>query len=381
MSKIHITLVGGQAAPIYNAIVAISPDKVVFICSDTKECRRSMEAVKHEIAVPGEAKFISPTNPREILSLARQLAKQYADEQVVLNISGGLKSWSHLFGIVFQAEPNATVVYMDQNNVLWNYKTMTGSQNFAFDMHTHFRLYGNSIENHYKRLDDYTEKDDQAVKIIENVRGFNIIAFNDLLSLLTKKNQNILQNNKSGRFEHSSGSYVEWRKRQGEQDELVSICLYNKKGVCLQKEIESPNAVELAFNSGWFEYKVARMLCQWPRAKEICLNCRFPFRQNVDKNEVDILVNTGSKVLFVECKTQITNNTDIDKFRSVVKGYGGMGSKGLFVTEAKMTDIAKQKCEEHGILTFSLKNIPSDICPQKALHRLLENELFNINTK
>lgn len=247
MSKIHITLVGGQAAPIYNAIVAISPDKVVFICSDTKECRRSMEAVKHEIAVPGEAKFISPTNPREILSLARQLAKQYADEQVVLNISGGLKSWSHLFGIVFQAEPNATVVYMDQNNVLWNYKTMTGSQNFAFDMHTHFRLYGNSIENHYKRLDDYTEKDDQAVKIIENVRGFNIIAFNDLLSLLTKKNQNILQNNKSGRFEHSSGSYVEWRKRQGEQDELVSICLYNKKGVCLQKEIESPNAVELAF--------------------------------------------------------------------------------------------------------------------------------------
>ena len=33
MAKIHITLVGGQPAPVYHGIVAIQPDKIVFIYS------------------------------------------------------------------------------------------------------------------------------------------------------------------------------------------------------------------------------------------------------------------------------------------------------------------------------------------------------------
>ena len=137
----------------------------------------------------------------------------------------------------------------------------------------------------------------------------------------------------------------------------------------------------MAFNSGWFEFKVAKILSKWDKCKEICMNCKFPFREKVDKNETDILINTGSKVLFVECKTQINNITDIDKFRSVIKNYGGMGSKGLFVTNAKMTDIAKAKCEEHGILSFSLQDSHLGLTEEKALQLLLESELFNINTK
>lgn len=111
------------------------------------------------------------------------------------------------------------------------------------------------------------------------------------------------------------------------------------------------------------------------------MNCKFPYKKDVDKNETDIVINTGSKVLFVECKTQINNITDIDKFRSVIKNYGGMGSKGLFVTNAKMTDIAKAKCEEHGILSFSLQDSHLGLTEEKSLQLLLESELFNINTK
>ena len=111
------------------------------------------------------------------------------------------------------------------------------------------------------------------------------------------------------------------------------------------------------------------------------MNCHFPYRSNLDKNETDIIVNTGPKILFVECKTQITHNTDIDKFRSVIKGYGGTGSKGLFVTDAKMTDMAKQKCNENGILTFSLQDEHLGMSNEQALILLLESELFNINAK
>lgn len=137
--------------------------------------------------------------------------------------------------------------------------------------------------------------------------------------------------------------------------------------------------MSLAFNSGWFEFKVAKWLSAWDKSREICMNCKFPFKEKVDKNETDIIVNTGSKVLFVECKTQIANATDIDKFRSVIKGYGGMGSKGLFVTDAKMSDVAKQKCEEHGILSFSLQDEHLGMSSEKALQHLLESELYSIN--
>ena len=110
------------------------------------------------------------------------------------------------------------------------------------------------------------------------------------------------------------------------------------------------------------------------------MNCRFPFNPNMDKNEVDILVNTGTKVLFVECKTQIKNTIDIDKFRSVIKKYGGMGSKGLFITDAVMTDFAVQKCNDNALLHFSLQQ-PSSIPVEQALYMLLNSELYNINAR
>lgn len=379
MSKIHITLVGGQPAPVYNGIKATNPDKVVFVHST--DSLKALNALVKEIDVPYEAVQLSPTEAVEIQRIVEKMAAQYAEDEVTVNISSGPKSWSHLFGSMFQSKENATVVYMDQNNVLWNYRTMQGLQDFEFDMHTHFRLYGNSIENNYKKFSDYTEADVEAMKKIEEIRNFDFQIFNALLTVLDKQNQHTLKNGKYGKFVHGSGSYVEWEKTTEEQDGFVRVFLQKKNGKSKEVKFESPNAVDLAFNSGWFEFKVAKLLSTWSRSKEICMNCKFPYKKDVDKNETDIVINTGSKVLFVECKTQINNITDIDKFRSVIKNYGGMGSKGLFVTNAKMTDIAKAKCEEHGILSFSLQDSHLGLTEEKSLQLLLESELFNINTK
>lgn len=92
-------------------------------------------------------------------------------------------------------------------------------------------------------------------------------------------------------------------------------------------------------------------------------------------------MNTGSKLLFVECKTQIKNETDIDKFASAVKVYGGLGSKALFVTDARMTDKAIEKCADHGIMTFCLQTYYGNEMIEQVLFDKLERELFNLNTK
>lgn len=380
--KVHITLVGGQPAPVYNGIVATQPDKVVFVYSD--ESRAVVEKVKAEIHIPvDEQKPLDTTDPIKILERANELASKYKNDEVTLNISSGLKSWTHLFGRVFDAMPNASVVYMDQNNVLWNYRTLEHRDNFVFDMDVLFRLYGNRLEN-FKRFSDYTERDRNAVEKIKNARLFNVTDFNRLTAILNDKQQNILRNQKNGKFDLvaiSSQSFVEWEKTTKDSIGFVRIFLSKKNGKRLEIAFESENAVDLAFNSGWFEYEVATLLSKWSKTKEIYMNCHFPFMPNIDKNEVDIIVNTGKKTLFVECKTQITHTTDIDKFRSVVKGYGGMGSKGLFVTDAKMSEVAKEKCKEHRLLSFSLQDDHIGLTTEKALALLLDSELFNINTK
>lgn len=379
MSRVHITLVGGQPAPVYHGIVATKPDKVVFIYSD--ESREVVEILKQEIEVQvEELPPLDPTNPVEILRRAEALAKKYKEDEVTVNISSGLKSWSHLFGVTFDKQPNAAIVYMDQNNILWNYRTMQPVDGFEFDMHTLFRLYGNSLETNYKKLSDYTDEDDRAVKRIEEIRRFNVKSFTALVALLDREKENQLKHSPKGRFQlEDDRNYVEWsRKKNDQPNDKVILSLFNGKKGRREWKIVSPNAISLVFNSGWFEYKVAKLLSMWDKAKEICLNCRFPFKPGIDKNETDIIVNTGTKLLFVECKTQIAKPNDIDKFRSVVKTYGGMGSKGLFVTDAKMSDVAEKKCEENGVLSFSFSN---SLSPERDLSFLLDCELSNINTK
>ena len=124
MSRIHITLVGKQAAPVYNGIIATHPDRVAYIYSE--ESRDVVERIKK--AVPDIAcddmPPLDPTDPKQINNRVQDLIEKYKRDEITLNISSGLKSWSHLFGIAFDKEPNATVVYMDQNNILWNYRTM-----------------------------------------------------------------------------------------------------------------------------------------------------------------------------------------------------------------------------------------------------------------
>lgn len=372
MSKVHITLVGGQPAPVYHGIMATKPDKVIYVHS--ADSQKSLKVLFKEIETPSECILLDVTLPQRIKDCAENLAEQYKNDEVTMNISSGLKSWAYWFGVTFNKYPNASVVYIDQNNVLWNYKTMESSVNFEFDMHVLFRLYGNPLENNYTRFEDYTEEDFKAITAIEWLRNTNIPVFNKLTTVFDKERAHLLRNSKTGTFTNND-SFVEWDKVL--QQVRIGI---SRKGKLHETQLSSPHIFNLAFNAGWFEAKVARLLSKWKRTKNICLNCRFPFKPDVDKNEVDILVNTGIKILFVECKTQITNITDIDKFRSVIKAYGGMGSKGLFITDAKMTDIAKAKCEEHGILTFSLQDDHLGMSIEKALYLLLDIQLYNINT-
>lgn len=380
MTKVHITLVGGQPMPVYNGIAATSPDKLVFIYSESSS--KQVEAIRAEIdsrIIIEESGPLSTTNPQEIISRAQLLAETYKDDEITVNISSGLKSWSHLFARVFDPLPNASVIYIDQNNVVWNYRTMTQQGVVDFDLDVLFRLQGNPLV-HFVPFSNYTDNDKKTLDKLVEARRYNCGTFNRLTTILSKEWENKIAQQKNGILELSEKEYIEWEK-----PDFVRLVLSTKKYGVKEFVAESPNAVSMSFHTGWFEYKIARMLSHWRYAKDVRLNCIFPPQKNPDirfpKNEIDLIVNTGTKLLFVECKTQIANSTDIDKFRTAVKNYGGMGSKALFITDNVMTDMQKEKCRESGIMTFSLQDQSIDSNKEQELFKLLEKELFNINTK
>ena len=364
--KVHIALVGGQPAPVYNVIKATSPDVVEMVYSDkTKDVLDLLMQELNDFKIEGATK-ISATELNQIEECAKALANKYASDDITINISSGTKAWSHIFGVMFQGMDNAHVVYIDQNNVLWDFKTMTGERNFKFDMRTQFRLYNNPLK-FYTPLSEYNENDDRVANEVEKIRKINPVVFNKLTITQNKKDKNKL-NSREDRISAPDG-FISWKKPAEKGDNTVVEIEIKNKYNTFNKTLRSPHAFELVFNAGWFEYKVAKMLERWDKSTEVLLNCTFPDKNNAPKNEVDVIVNAGTKIFFIECKTQISKITDIDKFRSVVKNYGGTASKGVFITEANKKDNAKEKCDQNSVIDITLN---PQSCVQAIFDRLDE---------
>lgn len=376
MAKINISLVGGQTYPVYLGIAESKPDKVVLVHSETS--KGEAERIAKETNVPTEYKPFDPVDVTKVFAQARNLVKSIsADDQYVINITSGTKVWTIVFYEVFKGLENVEFIYIDQNNNMYNLTT-NKVEHVKSQLNTELvlKLNGTHIVSSTK-FREYTPDDIRAIDVIKEMRNFDYGEFNELTipNDRTKKDQ--FEATDIGMFETWNESSVRWDKTHHK----VELVINDKHGKCKKKTISSPHALHITFFSGWFELYVANMLSSWKYAKEIIMNVKFPYKNNNPKNEIDIIVNTGNRLLFVECKTQIYDITDLDKFRIAVKNYGGMGCKSLFITEGSMKDTAAEKCEDSNILCFSVKDCGNLLSVQDALFIKLEQELFEINKK
>ena len=368
--KVHITLVGGQLAPGYNAIKATTPDIVEVVYSE--QTKNDIEVLRDVINIHIEdSKPLSATNLHEILDRAKDLAEKYADDDVTLNITSGTKSWSHLFAATML---NARVIYFDQNNVLWDFSELTSRKcDFDIDFATHFKLYKNPLKDSAK-LDDYDENDAEVAENIEKI--WRNYAYRREFSDLTN-NLNQTEENEKRKIK-PDGSYVKWDKNTDDENYWVEINIANAEAGDFPRRFESRHAKSLVLNAGWFEYKVAKLFSRWGKCKGIILNGVFKYDDSGnDKNEVDVIVKTDNKLIFVECKTTIRQNKELDKFANVVRKYGGTGSKGLFITAKRKHSDTIEKCKENGFILPNCYYWPN--FNERKFFESLEQELDKLN--
>lgn len=365
-NKLHISLVGGQTAPVYQGIVYANPDKVILIHSaDTIE---QAERIKAEITYKVELVQISPVELSAIYAKIDYIANEISEDTILtINISSGTKPWSIALYKEFAKRINTTIFYIDQNAVLWDFKT-SKTCSVKFEMDAQFRLYGNPL-TYFTDYNSFTEQDFKMVQKIKELRNSSFRDFKVLTSLFEYK---------SHLTKHAldSGSWLEWKK------EDKSFLLYLKyKDKSKQVVLKSPNIRQLLLNSGWFELEVASLLSKWKGIRDLRLNCIFPSKNKSPKNEIDIIADLGTRLLFVECKTKLTKETDLDKFASAVRNFGGMASSSLLVTQVALSDKAIEKCKDNGIMYFSLDSASEQFPAEKMLFSLLESQLLNINPR
>ncbi len=358
MDKIHISLIGAQPLPVYNGITYSDADYVFLLHSE------GTKRVAENIASnwKGGLNLIPIEEPFDYLyckTVVEEIVDEYKPGQFSFNITGGTKIMS-LAAYDVAKENKMSTIYIDQNNIVTELdKNKQYILKNPIDLAVYFRMFGQlaKITTKYESLDER----------LFDLKNFLKGNYNNLKPLFKqfrnkKYSENVSFTLKNKRYE------LGWRKKE----QIVFI--FNQK-TGIEQQFQGWHVFNIVFRTGWFELDVAQMLAKWKHTERIYLNTIFERRHDKsDKNEIDIIVDTGVKMFFFECKTSVYDIRDIDKFRNVVKIFGGLAAKPVLVTLHKPNKNIIEKCDDLNIKVFWL----SENSTTQFLN-FLNNQLETIN--
>ena len=370
--KVHITLVGGQPYPVYLGIVETKPDSVVLLCSD--DTKGNAEHIAEVAGIPTERREVLILDPVDNGKVYGVISGWIAgnmspDTEYTVNVTGGTKIWAIVLYSLLSGRDNVRMFYIDQSNRLYDLSDISRKPSaFSTDMDVVFRLNGANAES-YRSIDEFNENDWKATALIEDIYLKNHKSFQALTNPSAYRNRDQIP--MPYRPAPSNGSTLEFDEHDGEGHADMSVL--GKNGKRYPYQTHSPHLRELLFFAGWFELKVAGMLSEWRPGCDTRLGVSFSYRSSgsrpMTKNEIDIIMNLGSRLLFVECKTQISNTTDIDKFKTAVDNFGGTGCLKLFVSYYTMHPNTREKCRDCNIMCFSIDDAKDEFRTRHGIDR------------
>lgn len=351
--KHQVAVVGGQIAPIFWGIKERDPDVIHLVY--TKESENRLP-VLNEI-FPGKKFSAYKISPYDFVSVKTTVAKiieTNPDGQFELNLTGGTKIMTLACQQAF-SKYGKNSFYIDQNNRIFTIDTGCFSEfNSKEKLETFIKLTGHP-KYAYKTLNDFTKNEIDFAHKIDQLTGSKFFR-NISLSI---KNQNIDLENCSGYTFNSSAGNFKWTNSH--------FMIESNLG---KLEIASDKAMMIAFNGVWWELMVANAIRDWDKIYEMALAVEFYSRtaDNYLKNEIDIVINTGRKLIFIECKSGNVKQDDLNKIRAVKRLYGGIASRSILISKYKPRPDIVEKCEDLGIDLFYGLNV---MYLKQKLNRLL----------
>lgn len=360
----QITLVGGQWLPVYLGIKEYQPDHIHFVVSE--ESRNRIASIRDSI---GEDKitvyFCDPYNFSSVANTIENIISGIGDHGAIqINLTGGTKIMFLAAQSIIQNK-KIRGFYIDQNETVLFVPEFTPHKlTCSLTVQEFLQMSGHTITSS-KSFDDFSESE---VKEAFAIRDF--ITIHDTVS--TKVNaalRKIINASKGSMPKKDSFSLAGGIELAWDCDN-IHLKVNGKTLLALQ----SRSARTFFFYAGWWEYVVADAIRRWEGAKEIYMQCEIPFKEStgISKNEIDILVNLGKKLIFIECKSGNITPNEINKMKIVRDTYGGLISKTMLVSRYKPSPEIMEKCDELHIDTFFLYDNKTEVNKLESLKYSLE---------
>jgi len=340
--KHQITIIGGQTVPVFWGIKVHNPNVVHLLCTqDSKDNNSVFEELFPDIQFYSYQ--VSPFDFSEIENQVKHIIENNPNTEFELNLTGGTKVMALACYNVFKSH-NYNAFYIDQKNRLFDFKTKNYTTiDTKISIETFLKLSGHS---NYRSnlLSDYTSEELIFANTIKSFASNRL--FNHILKVVQRNCNNI------GSCQELL--YVDNRFRLN----WISPDFSLEYGGNIITST-STRAFEIAFKGAWWELLVANSLKNWNNTYELGINVELFSRINDTdiKNEIDVIINTGHQLIFIECKSGNVKQEDINKIRTVKKIYGGISSKSVLVSKYRPRPVIMEKCKDLGIGVFSERNL------------------------
>ncbi|MCP4158870.1 MAG: DUF1887 family protein [Deltaproteobacteria bacterium] len=338
----QITILGGQISPVFWGLVEKQPQIVHLIY--TKDSRHHIPILKRLFPkISFISKQVDPYNFEDIKTKIVEVLVDHKNDTFELNLTGGTKVMALACQDIFK-DFALNSFYIDQSHRIYDFSSKTYSKiNYRISLETFINLSGHKNYSSNK-IDDFNIDEINFSKEISRISSTKLFQ-ESAKNVRSKLNDCRKCNN----FNFSKGNnLLNWNK--------PFITLKDNKN---NIKLRSGKAFELAFCGMWWELVVADSIKNWKKIHQLHMGVELFSKQNNSniKNEIDIVVNTGKNLIFIECKSGSVIQGDINKIRAVKRLYGGVTSKSILVCKYKPRIDIIEKCKDLGIYLFFDKNL------------------------
>lgn len=349
--KHQITLIGGQILPVYLGITEKKPDIIHVLYS--KDSKDQFSLLKNVLVGKQIKSYqIDPFDYESIKTKTEEIIFENSNDDFELNITGGTKIMAIACQQVFN-DLKFPIFYIDQKHVLFDItdkKTTVIKPKITID--TFLKITGHSKY----QLGSLTDFSNDEISLAEYVlKHIESGWYWQAHGLLYKKGKYVRVNQLN--FSHKNLT-LNW-------DSKV-IQITNGTDV---KSFSTKRGLDILFTGLWWEILIGKAVSKWSHTFEFKMNLRIKSKvsEQQDKNEIDIVLNTGKNLIFIECKAGDVTQDDINKIKAVADLYGGISSRSILVARKKPTATIIEKCMELGIDVFSQMSSEKDKNSKKQI--------------
>lgn len=344
--KILISLVSKEVLPAYYSIAEFKPDKIYLIgTNESTDGMRRVASIAQKIGSVNQCKV----NAYDIVgcrNVCEDIHKENGDEcEYIYNLTLGTKTMA--FGAMSCAlshKDNARMVYTTPAECL-NIET--------------FEKTPLTCKLTFEQMFDL-----QGQKLIEH----NEYAYNNIRTECSKDIRTFIRDYPKS-YKKLSKEYELYRRiRPDFVDKDTAFIRQGNVTSVEYKDVEVFSADikdlnQLLFEGRWWETLVANATAQWSDNRfEIWTSVKFEpkeIKNNMGKkvkNEIDVLVNLGTTMLFVECKSGKVTQDNISKLNYVRQVYGSYQSKAVIVSLYTLDVDLHEKAKENNIDIIEARN-------------------------